>query len=193
VLRVGTKADIAIFDPTRVRDTATFEKPHAYAEGVTHVIVNGQVAFEIGKMTAARPGRILYGPAAKQGATSSAPQPAAPAKSRSFISPSGVRMRVLVDENEVRGTEVEIVELTFPANSDSGDHRHAVTETFYVLEGQMEQVINGAPVKLTPGMSASIRSTDQVRHRSGPNGAKVLVVWAPGGEIARVSAKWKPE
>ncbi len=65
VLRTGMKADIAIFNPDTVRDTATFEKPHSYAEGVTAVIVNGQVAFEDGKMTAARPGRVLYGPAKK--------------------------------------------------------------------------------------------------------------------------------
>jgi dihydroorotase/N-acyl-D-amino-acid deacylase len=64
VLRVGMKADIAIFDPNTIRDTATFEKPHSYAEGVDYVIVNGQVAFESGKMTAARPGRILFGPSA---------------------------------------------------------------------------------------------------------------------------------
>jgi dihydroorotase/N-acyl-D-amino-acid deacylase len=62
VLRVGMKADIAVFDPMKVRDTATFEKPHAYAEGFSHVIVNGQVVFQNGEMTAARPGRVLYGP-----------------------------------------------------------------------------------------------------------------------------------
>ena len=64
VLRQGLKADIAVFDPLKVRDTATFERPHSYAEGVTHVLVNGQVVFENGAMTAARPGRVLYGPAA---------------------------------------------------------------------------------------------------------------------------------
>jgi N-acyl-D-amino-acid deacylase len=63
VLRQGLKADIAIFDPARVRDTATFEKPHSYAEGVIYVFVNGEVVFEQDKMTAARPGKILYGPA----------------------------------------------------------------------------------------------------------------------------------
>jgi quercetin dioxygenase-like cupin family protein len=122
--------------------------------------------------------------------------PQAPARApapRNFVSPGGVRMHVVLDEQDLRGNEVEIVELTFPANSDSGDHRHAVTETFYVLEGEMEQVVNGTPVKLSRGMSVSIRSTDQVRHKSGPNGAKVLVVWAPGGEIARVTSRWKPE
>ena len=46
VLREGMKADIAVFDPATVRDTATFEKPHQYAEGVMWVIVNGQVALK---------------------------------------------------------------------------------------------------------------------------------------------------
>jgi dihydroorotase/N-acyl-D-amino-acid deacylase len=63
VLRQGLKADITVFDAARVRDTATFEKPHAYAEGVNYVVVNGQVIVEGGKMTSARPGRVLFGPA----------------------------------------------------------------------------------------------------------------------------------
>jgi N-acyl-D-aspartate/D-glutamate deacylase len=62
VLRPGMKADIAVFDPARVRDAATFDKPHQYAEGFSHVIVNGQVVYENGAMTPARPGRVLYGP-----------------------------------------------------------------------------------------------------------------------------------
>jgi N-acyl-D-aspartate/D-glutamate deacylase len=59
------KADIAVFDPATVRDTATFEKPHQYAEGFSQVIVNGQVVVEKGEMTSARPGRVLYGPGRK--------------------------------------------------------------------------------------------------------------------------------
>jgi N-acyl-D-amino-acid deacylase len=62
ILRPGMKADIAIFDPATVRDTATFEKPHSYAEGFACVIVNGQVVYENGAMTPARPGKVLYGP-----------------------------------------------------------------------------------------------------------------------------------
>jgi N-acyl-D-aspartate/D-glutamate deacylase len=65
VLREGMKADIAVFDPGTVRDLATFERPHQYAEGVTQVIVNGEVVFEDGRMTAARPGRVLLGPASR--------------------------------------------------------------------------------------------------------------------------------
>jgi len=112
---------------------------------------------------------------------------------RVFMSSGGTALRVLVDAKSLGGNEVEVAELTFPANSDSGDHRHAVTETFFVLEGQLEQVVNGKPVALGPGGIVSIRSTDQVRHKSGPNGAKVLVIWAPGGEIDRVTARWKAQ
>jgi N-acyl-D-amino-acid deacylase len=61
ILRPGMKADLVVFDPARVRDTATFDNPHQYAEGFSQVIVNGQVVYENGAMTAARPGKVLYG------------------------------------------------------------------------------------------------------------------------------------
>jgi dihydroorotase/N-acyl-D-amino-acid deacylase len=61
VLREGLKADLMVFDPTTVRDFATFERPHQYPEGVSHVVVNGQVVVDAGKMTSARPGRVLFG------------------------------------------------------------------------------------------------------------------------------------
>ena len=63
LLRPGMKADIAIFDPAQVKDLATFEKPHQYAAGFSHVLVNGQEVFDGNAMTAARPGVVLYGPA----------------------------------------------------------------------------------------------------------------------------------
>ena len=56
------KADLVVFDPERVKDLATFEQPHQYAEGISHVLTNGQLVFEKGAMTAARPGAVLYGP-----------------------------------------------------------------------------------------------------------------------------------
>ena len=62
VLRAGMKADIAVFDPATVRDTATFDKPHQYAEGFSHVIVNGQVVFENGDMTPRGPAECYTGP-----------------------------------------------------------------------------------------------------------------------------------
>ena len=65
VLREGMRADVVVFDPNTIRDRATFEQPHQYAEGVSLVVVNGQIAYENGSMTPARPGRVLYGPARK--------------------------------------------------------------------------------------------------------------------------------
>ena len=62
VIREGLKADIAVFNPDTVRDRATYEQPHQYSEGVSLVVINGQIVFEKGAVTAARPGRILYGP-----------------------------------------------------------------------------------------------------------------------------------
>jgi dihydroorotase/N-acyl-D-amino-acid deacylase len=61
ILRERMKADIVVFDPLAVRDRATFEQPHQYAEGVAYVVVNGQVAFGEGRMMPARPGRIVRG------------------------------------------------------------------------------------------------------------------------------------
>lgn len=62
LIRAGMKADLAVFDPATVRDLATYEKPHQYAEGVSTVVVNGVVVFGEGSMKATRPGRVLYGP-----------------------------------------------------------------------------------------------------------------------------------
>lgn len=63
VVKAGLRADLVLFDPARVADRATFEQPHQYADGITTVIVNGEVVFDGRAMTAARPGRILRGPA----------------------------------------------------------------------------------------------------------------------------------
>ena len=59
LLRVGMKADLAVFDPETIRDVATFEKPLAYAEGVVHVLVNGRFVLDAGKLTSERPGVAL--------------------------------------------------------------------------------------------------------------------------------------
>jgi dihydroorotase/N-acyl-D-amino-acid deacylase len=62
LVRPGTKADLVVFDPATIRDRATFEDPHRYAEGVSLVVVNGDVVLDGERMTGARPGRVLRGP-----------------------------------------------------------------------------------------------------------------------------------
>ena len=59
VLRPGAPADIVVFDPARIRDTATFEAPHRFADGIDLVLVNGVVTVDRGRHTGARAGRIL--------------------------------------------------------------------------------------------------------------------------------------
>lgn len=61
-LKVGNYADIVIFDPAKIKDNATFDKPHQYAEGMIHVFVNGDVVLKDGVHTGAKPGRFVKGP-----------------------------------------------------------------------------------------------------------------------------------
>ncbi|WP_448519235.1 N-acyl-D-amino-acid deacylase family protein [Rhodoflexus sp.] len=61
LLREGYQADIVIFDPVTIRDRATFEKPHAYAEGISYVIVNGSIVVAEGRHTGVRSGMLIRG------------------------------------------------------------------------------------------------------------------------------------
>jgi N-acyl-D-amino-acid deacylase len=61
-LKVGNYADIVIFDPAKVKDNATFEKPHQYSEGMIHVFVNGVQVLKDDEHTGAKPGRFVKGP-----------------------------------------------------------------------------------------------------------------------------------
>jgi N-acyl-D-amino-acid deacylase len=59
ILRVGMKADLAVFNPAMVHDASTYEDPHHFSTGMTHVIVNGKPVLAEGKMTGELPGRVL--------------------------------------------------------------------------------------------------------------------------------------
>lgn len=62
LLKAGYFADLVVFDPAKVQDHATFEKPHQYATGVQHVWVNGVQVLRDGEPTGATPGRVVRGP-----------------------------------------------------------------------------------------------------------------------------------
>jgi N-acyl-D-amino-acid deacylase len=66
ILRPGMFADIAIFDPARIQDTATYNDPLRYSIGVKDVFVNGKPVVLDGKVTDERPGRALRGPGYKK-------------------------------------------------------------------------------------------------------------------------------
>jgi dihydroorotase/N-acyl-D-amino-acid deacylase len=62
LLRVGMWADVTIFDPATIRDLATFDNPNQLSQGMDYVLVNGVPVIDQGKMTGARPGKVLRGP-----------------------------------------------------------------------------------------------------------------------------------
>jgi len=59
LVKEGMCADIVVFNPRKVRDTATFTDPHQYPDGVEYVIVNGTIVIEKGEHTGALPGIVL--------------------------------------------------------------------------------------------------------------------------------------
>lgn len=61
-IAIGQAADLVLFDPEALTDTATFAKPNDLAEGVKTVLVNGVVVLDGGKFTGKTPGRVLRGP-----------------------------------------------------------------------------------------------------------------------------------
>jgi len=65
LIKEGFFADITIFNPDAIIDKATYTEPAQLAEGVSYVLVNGQVAFENGKVTGAMAGKALKGQGAK--------------------------------------------------------------------------------------------------------------------------------
>lgn len=66
-LASGCFADVVVFDPAKVADHATFEKPHQYSTGVEQVFVNGVQVLKDGEHTGAKPGRVVRGAGYKEG------------------------------------------------------------------------------------------------------------------------------
>jgi quercetin dioxygenase-like cupin family protein len=109
-----------------------------------------------------------------------------------YRAPSGTTLRLMLDESNV-GPEVTLGEIVFPPNQDSGDHTHGAIEMFYVVSGELDHVVNGVSQVLKPGMAGFVKPPDTVRHKTGPAGAKVVVVWVPGEEGRRVASRWTRE
>jgi N-acyl-D-amino-acid deacylase len=59
LLKEGFWADLVIFDPKTIKDTATYQDPHRFPKGISYVIVNGKVVVENGKQDEKLSGRVL--------------------------------------------------------------------------------------------------------------------------------------
>jgi N-acyl-D-amino-acid deacylase len=61
-LKPGFYGDVVVFDPAKIADHSTYEKPHQLATGIDAVFVNGTQVVRGGKHTGAKPGRVVRGP-----------------------------------------------------------------------------------------------------------------------------------
>lgn len=59
VIEKGKKADLLVFDPEKINDTATYENPTSPSSGIEYVFVNGKVAVNMGKLTGLMSGKTL--------------------------------------------------------------------------------------------------------------------------------------
>jgi N-acyl-D-amino-acid deacylase len=60
LIKAGYAADLVVFDPKTVAEKSTFAAPHAYPEGMPHVLVNGVFVLRDGSVvSSAKPGVIL--------------------------------------------------------------------------------------------------------------------------------------
>lgn len=67
LVKIGFPADLAVFDPERVRDLSTFAEPNHYSEGFRYVAVNGVLVVDGGTITGKTPGRALRGAGYRMG------------------------------------------------------------------------------------------------------------------------------
>jgi len=99
---------------------------------------------------------------------------------------SGEHWKLLLDESNLGGRELEMAELTLPAGEVVPGHHHGAVEIFYVLSGTLGHEVNGEMHMLTPGMVGVVRPEDSVRHIvPKQSDVKLLVIWAPAGEAKK--------
>jgi quercetin dioxygenase-like cupin family protein len=104
-------------------------------------------------------------------------------------------IRPVVDSVSLGGAETELAEITFPPGWDStgAGHRHGRPEILYVLDGRLGHVVNDTLHEIPAGGVGIVRPGDRVRHQVLSDGpVRVLAVWAPGGELARILASARP-
>ena len=92
-------------------------------------------------------------------------------------------IKVLIEESNFGEKGVEIAEIYFPTGYQDIAHMHQL-EILYVLEGELDHIVNGVSHILTPGMIGIVKEPDLVVHRTNSeNGVRVLVIWPHGKEV----------
>lgn len=107
---------------------------------------------------------------------------------------AGTSIRILVERSVLGDSGIEIAEATLPAGAGAGpaSHRHGSTEMIYVISGELDHIVNGTSHRLTPGMMGVVKPSDTVIHRViGQAPVKLLLIWAPGGEVERLAQRFR--
>jgi len=102
-------------------------------------------------------------------------------------SASGVIWKLVLDQSNLGGKELEAAEVTLPAGTMVQSHQHGSVEVIYVLSGVYGHEVNGKLYLLKPGMVGIVRPGDHVRHLvPKASDTKLLILWAPAGEAAKL-------
>lgn len=92
-------------------------------------------------------------------------------------------IKVLIEENNLGSKGAEIAEIWFPPGYEGTSHPHEL-EIIYVVEGELDHIVNGESHILKPGMTGVVRERDRVVHKThSPDGVKTLVIWPLGNEV----------
>ncbi len=93
-------------------------------------------------------------------------------------------IKILIEENNLGSQGAEIAEIWFPPGFEGQSHPHEL-EIIYIVEGELDHIVNGESHILKPGMTGVVRARDRVVHKThSPEGVRTLVIWPLGGEVA---------
>lgn len=97
-------------------------------------------------------------------------------------------IKVLIEEANLGSKGAEIAEIYFPPGWQGEPHPHEL-EIIYVVEGELDHIVNGESHILGPGMVGVVRARDRVVHKThSSEGVRTLVIWPLGKEIGPMSA-----
>jgi len=93
-------------------------------------------------------------------------------------------IKILLEEASLGSKGAEVAEIYFPPGHQGATHPHEL-EIIYVLEGELDHIVNGESHILKPGMVGVVREPDVVVHRTNSvEGVRTLVIWPLGKEVA---------
>ncbi len=98
-------------------------------------------------------------------------------------------IKIMLEQANLLEAGVEVAEIYFPPGYQDVAHMHEL-ELLYVLEGELDHIVNGVSHILKPGMLGVVKEPDLVVHRShSDDGVKVLAIWPYGNEIRALDAE----